>query len=53
MRVGAPRDVVLNQPVRIQRPQDTKHIHVSVGIKNIVNYTLEGEREKGGGEREV
>lgn len=39
-----PSDVVLNQPLRVQRPQDTKHVHVSVGIENVVNHTLGRKR---------
>lgn len=39
--MGAARDVVLHQPLRIQRPQDAEHVHVSVGIKNVVNHTFE------------
>lgn len=39
-----PSDVVVNQPLRVQRPQDTKHVHVSVGIENVVNHTLGRKR---------
>ena len=44
MRVWTPSDVVVNQPLRVQRPQDTKHVHVSVGIENVVNHTLGRKR---------
>jgi len=42
--VWTPSDVVVNQPLRVQRPQDTKHVHVSVGIENVVNHTLGRKR---------
>lgn len=44
MRVRTPSDVVVNQPLRVQRPQDTEHVHVRVGIENVVNHTLGRKR---------
>lgn len=46
MGVRTPRDVVVNQPLRVQRPQDTEHVHVGVGIENVVNHTLGRKRNK-------
>lgn len=43
VRVRAPCDVVVHQPLRVQRPQDSQHIHVSVGVENVVNHTLQRE----------
>lgn len=45
VRVRAPRDVVVHQPLRVQRPQDAQHVHVGVGVENVVNHTLRREGE--------
>lgn len=45
VRVRAPRDVVVHQPLRVQRAQHSQHVHVSVGVENVVNHTLRRDGE--------
>lgn len=45
VRVRAPRDVVVHQPLRVQRAQHSEHVHVGVGVENVVDHTLRREGE--------
>lgn len=38
--VRAPGDIVLNQPVGVQGPQNPQHVQVRLGVENVVNDTL-------------
>lgn len=36
----AASDIVLYEPVRVQRPQDTQHVQMRLGVENVIDDTL-------------
>lgn len=44
--VWAAGDIVLYEPVVVQRAQDAQHVQLRLRVENIVNDTLGGEKEK-------
>lgn len=39
----AASDIVLYEPVGVQRPQDTQHVQMRLGVENVVDDTLRRE----------
>lgn len=44
--VRAAGDIVLNEPVVVQRAQDAQHVQLRPRVENIVNDTLEERRRR-------
>lgn len=51
--VRAAGDIVLNEPVVVQRAQDAQHVQLRLRVENIVNDTLRDRKEGGGGKKVV
>lgn len=45
----AASDIVLYEPVGVQRPQDTQHVQMRLGVENVVDDTLRREHRSPSG----